>query len=342
VDGVTGNTVTLAATVSNDKAGAGVTWAVSGGGSISGNTNSATYTPPASGTSAVTATITAASVADNTKAASVQIKVPAKAAISTATIAAGSVGTAYNASLAATGGITPYAWTITSGTLPTGMAMSSSGAITGTPMAAGAGTSSITFKVSDSGKPNPLTATATLDVTVAPAPPITFGSGTLAEGTMTVVYAGSITATGGAGPLTYAIVSGAFPDGVSMASTGALSGTPSKAGTFPVTVRAADAFGDSATQPFTIKIGYPGLHVAALTPPAGYVGSNYVQTTLVATGGSGTGYTWAVSSGSAMPDGMALSSAGVITGKPTTAGSTTTSITVTDSAFTPLLARSAS
>src|SRR5207249_1076926 len=131
-----------------------------------------------------------------------------------------------------------------------------------------------------------------------------------ADGTMNVAYTGALSATGGAGILTYTIAAGKFPDGVLMSTAGALSGTPTKTGTFPVTVQAADAFGDTATQVYTIKVAYPALVVTALTPPIGYVGSNYAQT-IAATGGSGTGFAWSVSNGSALPDGLALSAAGV-------------------------------
>ena len=74
------------------------------------------------------------------------------------------------------------------------------------------------------------------------------------------------------------------------------------------------------------------LAITAVTPPVGYVGSSYPATTLKATGGSGTGYTWSVATGSSLPAGLTLSAAGVLRGKPTTAGSITTSIKVTDSA----------
>ena len=326
------NAVTLSALVSRDKNGAGVSWSVSGGGTIAGSTSSATYTAPAASKSALTVTVTATSIADATKHGTATITVPAAPSITTSAMSAGIVGTAYSLTLAGSGGISPYTWTITNGTLPAGLTMSSAGVISGTPTAGGAGTANLTFKATDSGKPNPLTATANLSLTVAAAPPIVFGGNTLTDGTMNVAYTGALSAMGGAGTLTYTIAAGKFPDGVSMSTAGALTGTPTKTGTFPVTVQAADAFGDTATQAYTIKIGYPALAVTALTPPIGYVGSNYTQTTLAATGGSGTGFVWAVSNGSALPDGLALSTAGVLTGKPTTKGATTTNLTVTDSA----------
>ena len=77
----------------------------------------------------------------------------------------GEVGTSYSQTLTASGGITPYSWSISSGLLPAGLSLNAkSGAITGTPSAAG--TSSFTVKVTDSSTPTPLTATANLSITV--------------------------------------------------------------------------------------------------------------------------------------------------------------------------------
>src|ERR1700759_1516391 len=63
----------------------------------------------------------------------------------------GQVATAYSVTLAATGGTTPYTWSISAGSLPAGLGLNAStGAITGTPTAGGI-TSSFTVKVTGSG-----------------------------------------------------------------------------------------------------------------------------------------------------------------------------------------------
>jgi large repetitive protein len=242
------------------------------------------------------------------------------------------VGTAYSATLAASGGIAPYTWSVATGTLPQGLAMTAAGVISGTPLAGGAGSSNLSFKVTDSGKATALSATASLALNVTAAPAIVFGSASLADATSNTAYVAAVSASGGAGPLTYSISAGALPAGLSISTAGAISGTPTATGSFSITVQAADVFGDSAAQVFALKVGSSStLSVTPLTPPTGYVGSTYAATTLAATGGSGTGYTWAVSSGSSLPAGLTLS-AGVIGGKPTAAGTSTTSVTVTDSA----------
>jgi hypothetical protein len=73
----------------------------------------------------------------------------------------GTVGAAYSQTLAATGGMTPYTWTIASGTLPAGLSISSNGVISGTPTTA-SGPTQVTFQVADSAS-----ATATKSLSIA-------------------------------------------------------------------------------------------------------------------------------------------------------------------------------
>ena len=326
------DSVTLSAVVTHDKNAAGVSWTVGGGGALSGtSTTAATYTAPASSTTALTVTVTATSIADPKQSGTATIAVPAAPTITTASLTAGTVGTAYSLTLSGSGGISPYSFSIATGTLPSGLTMTSAGAITGTPMAAGAGTTNLTFQMTDSGKAPPLTATATLGLTIKAAPAIVFPT-TLAAATYKAAYTASVAATGGAGTLTYSLASGALPAGLTLSAAGAISGTPTVVGTFPITVKAADAFGDSATQAFSLTVSYPALTITPPTLPTGYVGSTYPSITLAATGGSGTGFTFAVTSGSSLPAGLSVSAAGVISGKPTAVGTVSTSVTVTDSA----------
>jgi hypothetical protein len=328
--------VTLSAAVTNDKNAAGVTWTVSGGGTLSGQTTTAaTYTAPAASSTALSVTVTATSVADTTKTGTVTLTVPAAPAITTTSSAlAGTVGTAYSVQLAGSGGISPYTWSVVSGsTLPAGLALSTAGVISGTPTAAAAGTTNVNFQIKDSGTATALTATQTLGVTIAAAPAITFTGTMPATATWNVAYTGSALASGGAGALTYSLSSGALPTGLTLAAA-AVTGTPTAVGTYNFTIKAADAFGDSATHTYTVVVSYPPLNITtATTLPVGYVGSVYTSTTLAATGGNGAGYAWALASGSSLPAGLSLSAAGVITGTPTgTPGTASVTITVTDSA----------
>ncbi|RZI41730.1 CHRD domain-containing protein [Herbaspirillum sp. HC18] len=82
--------------------------------------------------------------------------------VSTASLPDGAVGSPYSQSLIATGGTTPYTWTVASGTLPAGLTLDATGMISGTPTAAGP--SSFTVRVTDSAAP---VATASHDFTLA-------------------------------------------------------------------------------------------------------------------------------------------------------------------------------
>jgi hypothetical protein len=262
------------------------------------------------------------------------LTVPAKPTITTSALPAGSVGAAYTVTLAGSGGIAPYKWTLTGGTLPTAWALTSAGVLSGpAPVAGQAAATNLTFELTDSGTATALTATQPLALIINPAAAIGFTGSVPATATWNVAYSGSAAAGGGAGALTFSTASGAMPTGLSLnAATGVITGTPTAVGTFNFTIQAADAFGDSNTQAYSIKVSYPAVAVTQATLPTGYVGSTYTTTTLAATGGTGMGYTWALATGSALPAGMNLSAAGVISGKPTAATPTSFSVTVTDSA----------
>jgi hypothetical protein len=97
---------------------------------------------------------------------------PAPLTITTTSLPNGTAGTAYSATLAATGGTTPYTWSLTSGTLPTGLSLTAStGAIGGTPTQAVSATP-LTFMVTDSGIPTQQQS-ANLRLTIASASGIT-------------------------------------------------------------------------------------------------------------------------------------------------------------------------
>ncbi len=96
---------------------------------------------------------------------------------------------------------------------------------------------------------------------------ITFSS-TLPTGTTGTAYTGSIAASGGSGPLTYSVTSGSLPAGITLSSTGVLSGAPTTAETSNFTVTAMDASGDSSSQAFSISVV---CGTSILVSPAGSV-----------------------------------------------------------------------
>jgi hypothetical protein len=245
------------------------------------------------------------------------------------------VGTAYSVTLTGAGGVSPYTFSVTQGTLPSGLSLNTTtGVISGTPTAAGASTFTVTLK--DSGSPTALSATQSFSIAIAAPPAITFTTTTLPAATFGTAYTASVSATGGVGGLTYSVGSGILPTWATLnTATGAITGTPNSAGTSTFAIRATDAYGDSGiSASLSIVSSYPTLSITtAGTLPAGTFGTAYSQT-LAATGGSGTGYSWTVVSGTGLSAvGLSLSGAGVISGTPSaveSAGSVT--VKVTDSA----------
>ncbi|MFT4112655.1 beta strand repeat-containing protein [Silvibacterium sp.] len=235
----------------------------------------------------------------------------------------GTVGTAYSTSLTATGGVTPYTWSIASGTLPAGLAISSStGVISGTPTAAG--TSTFVVQVEDS---TGATATASASITINAAAALTVTTN-LPAGTVGTTYTGTITATGGTAPYTCAVTSGTLPAGLTLSGC-SVTGTPTTAGSSAVTITVTDSSSPAktGTATTTIVISSAASLTVTSTFPEGTVGTAYTGT-VTATGGTAP-YTCAVTNGT-LPAGLTLSGCSV-TGTPTAAGSSTVTVTVTDS-----------
>jgi outer membrane autotransporter protein len=157
-------------------------------------------------------------------------------------------------------------------------------------------------------------------------PTLAVSPGSLSNGTGGTPYSQTLTASGGTGPYTFAITAGALPTGLSLLGD-AISGTPTATGTFNFTVAATDALGFEGSQAYTVVISAPAIAVTPSTLPAGNVAVAYSQT-LTASGGSPT-YAFAVTAG-ALPAGLTLTSAGVLSGTPTAAGSFDFTITATD------------
>jgi hypothetical protein len=142
-------TIAVAATVTNDRNAAGVTWTLSGPGSLSGSAGlSVTYISPTNLTSAQQATVTATSVADHTKTASLPITVNLYPQIPFQTLANGSVGTQYSQMITLIGGTPPFQWSVYDGPIETGYEVGGAvpdglqlnpmtGVISGTPTGAG-------------------------------------------------------------------------------------------------------------------------------------------------------------------------------------------------------------
>jgi hypothetical protein len=254
--------------------------------------------------------------------------------ISTPTLSAGVIGTSYSANLTASGGTSPYSWSIAAGTLPAGLTLAAAtGAISGTPTASG--TFSFTVTVSDSSSPvQTQSDVVSIKIAVAPAvsSQLAIATSALASGTAGAVYSQNLQATGGTPAYTWSITSGSLPDGLSLAGgSGVISGTPTAKGSFNFTATVSDSSSPVQTKSvtLTIIIASTQLAITSSTLASGTDGTAYSQT-LHASGGT-PGYTWSVTSGS-LPTGLTLAAgSGIISGTPTANGTSNFTVTVSDS-----------
>ncbi len=174
---------------------------------------------------------------------------PPPLTITTASLPGGQVNLAYSQTLAATGGLTPYSWSVSTGALPAGLTLNAAtGVISGTPSAIG--TSNFTVKVTDSEAPT-VSQTANLSITI---------TGNLATlqvlpNPSTVGYSASVQfyaqdASGNAIPVTWSI-SPATGEGT-VSATGLYQAPASGSGTIKVTATSvADATKQSSVS-FTL------------------------------------------------------------------------------------------
>jgi Peptidase A4 family/Putative Ig domain len=261
------------------------------------------------------------------------------AAIETSNLNSATAGAQYSQTLSA-GGVSggSWAWSVKSGNLPSGLSLSSSGALTGTPSSSVGGTQS-TFTVQATNsqcQSNPASKSFTLAVAVS-AMSITTSS--LPDPIYGQAYSTTLAATGGQ-PGDYQWSAESLPGGLSMASNGTITGSPTGAGTYNgVAITVSDTTG--ATSPvtayFTMTVNYPPLQITSPTSLTnGQATIAYSSVTFAATGGTpmsvpaqyGAGdYNWAASG---LPSGMSMSSAGTLSGTPTQSGAFTVAVTLTD------------
>jgi hypothetical protein len=205
------------------------------------------------------------------------------------------VGQAYTDTVSAANGWTPYSFARAAGAFPTGLALNaSSGSLSGTPTVAG--TYSFTVQMSDAdgnrvNKAGSIVVANALQV-----------SGSFVSGKVGVAYSDGVQGTGGWTPYTFAKISGTLPTGLSFASNGVLSGTPTVAGNFTFTVRITDGDSHIADKAFTVSITASSpLNVTATKAPLSGVDEEITSggsvtcggtATASASGGTGTGYTY--------------------------------------------------
>jgi len=287
--------------------------------------------------------------------ANLSIYIEGVVTITPMSLPSGSVGVPYSQTLTASGGLPPYIWSISSGSLPPGLQLDpgngsickTGGAICGTPTANNTPvTFSVTVTDSESAPGVPVSGTSNFSITI-----MSVTTPSLPPGNVNVPYTNpdgspvQLTVAGGMQPYTWTAVN--LPPGLSLdpgtcTATKKLScnitGTPTTNGVYSVTVKVTD--GEKlnpavAMANLTIIIG--PLTITTTSLPSGIVSLPY-STTLGASGGVKP-YTWCVLGSNGMcdpsqallPPGLTMNSSGVISGTPTTPNSYPFTVQVTDS-----------
>ncbi len=224
----------------------------------------------------------------------------------------GTVGLAYSQGLQATGGLPPYNWRVSGGQLPPGLQLLNDGRINGTPTTAG--TYNFEAVATDSGN-GIVTRWYTLTVMTALA--ITTPS-PLPSGTLHTTYSKMLEAVGGLPPYSWRIISGQLPPGLQLFTGGRIYGKPTETGVYNFQIELRDDDASVVTRWFALSV-FTALRITTPSPlPEGTVGDSY-SLALQASGGQPP-YTWSRIEGS-IPPGLTLTPKGVLSGKPTSAGS---------------------
>ena len=229
--------------------------------------------------------------------------------ITTYSLPQAAAGTSYTHTLTATGD-TPITWTLSGGSLPDGLSLGSSGILYGTPDKAGA----YYFTVQATNSAGTASQTLSLIVPFSTAIAPSINAESLTNALKGAAYGFQFTASG-TSPLTWSLAEGSsLPDGLTLSTSGYLSGTPTAAGTSSFTVQAENSAGSSSAA-FTLTTSdapsgtQPKITTEEIDSALADSQYSYQLTA------SGTPpFTWTVKGN--LPDGLKMDSSGLITGTP--------------------------
>ena len=288
-------------------------------------------TPTAGGHFSFVIKVTDAQGATATLATTMDIYANPPPRITTSSLPDGSVGSAYSQTLAGADGTTPYTFTVTTGALPAGVQLSTSGVLSGTPTAAGAATFEVTLTDSKG-----QLARHSFSLTVY-APPALTSLSPLPGAYAGQPYSFTFAATGGQGTLTFSRTSGTLPTGLTLSASGALgpsvNGSVAQGAVSTFTVTVTDNAGRTGSKSFdltTYKV--PQLTSTTLTTATegvAYRRSEASAESVQAQLGQGA----LVFSATGLPQGLSIdSSTGELSGTPAqgSAGAYSVTFTVTD------------
>ncbi len=234
----------------------------SGGGQVSGGTQATNgtgvatvggWTLGAEGVNTLKATVTTNgdSLTGTFVTFTAQSWAPDPVKITTPSLPHGVVGVKYGFELRARGGMLPYGFAVTSGALPGGVTLRSTGNFEGSPTAAG--TYTFTVTVTDA-----LGASTSLGYSVSVNASLAISTAFLSEGLVGAAYRSAQEVLGGALPFVWSLASGSLPAGLVLnPASGEITGTPAGAGVTDLSLRVTDKLGKTATKAFTLKVNQP-------------------------------------------------------------------------------------
>lgn len=228
----------------------------------------------------------------------------------------GTINVAYSTiTFAAQGGTSPYDITIHQGTLPTGMTFNN-GVLSGTPTVAG----SFLFRMRATDADNNIKDEDFIMVIGSVA--IIVAPNTVLDGTVTVPYNATFTATGGTAPYTFRLFSGGLPSGLSLSNT-SITGTPTAFGIWNFSIEARDVNTNTGRNQYSITILPATIGPASI--PSGTSNADYMIQ-LEVRNPYGT-YTFGTNG--RLPDGLEISPSGLISGIPIAIGPDVISVSAT-------------
>lgn len=227
-------------------------------------------------------------------------------------------GVNYSQQLSQTGASGSVSWTLSGGTLPSNVTLSTGGLISGTPNVTG--NFPITVRATDSANNCFTDKNYTLTVNCQT---ITVSPTSLANGVVATAYSQPVSQSGGVGTINWSVSAGSLPPGINLSSTTGnsinLTGNPTASGSFNFTLRATDVNGCFGERAYTVTMScVTSVLPTSLNPSSIAIGTPYSQQFTVQ-GGSGT-VNWTISGG-ALPSGLTLDlNTGLLSGAPNASG----------------------